>query len=62
MEQSLASAVAASQARIPAGVPTLRAGERKSFFVRRLHSLTGIVPIGAFLVEHVISKFNLCVG
>jgi succinate dehydrogenase / fumarate reductase cytochrome b subunit len=58
----VASPVAASQARIPAGVPTLRAGEGKSFLWRRLHSLTGIVPIGAFLVEHFISKCNLCVG
>ena len=58
----MASPVAASQARIPAGVPPLRAGEGNSFLWRRLHSLTGIVPIGAFLVEHFISKCNLCVG
>ena len=55
----MASPVAASQARIPAGVPPLRAGEGNSFLWRRLHSLTGIVPIGAFLVEHFISKCNL---
>ena len=58
----MASPVAASQARIRAGVPSLRAGEGNSFVWRRLHSLTGIVPIGAFLVEHFISKCNLCVG
>ena len=58
----MASPVAASQARIPAGVPSLRAGEGNSFLWRRLHSLTGIVPIGSFLVEHFISKCNLCVG
>ena len=52
----MASPVAASQARIPAGVPPLRAGEGNSFLWRRLHSLTGIVPIGAFLVEHFISN------
>jgi len=52
----VASPVAASQARIPAGVPPLRAGEGNSFLWRRLHSLTGIVPIGAFLVEHFISN------
>ena len=34
-----------------ARVQPLRAGEGHSFLWRRLHSLTGIVPIGAFLVE-----------
>jgi succinate dehydrogenase / fumarate reductase cytochrome b subunit len=38
------------------GVPPLRAGQGHSFFWRRLHSLTGIIPIGAFLVEHFISN------
>lgn len=27
-----------------------------SFFLRRLHSLTGVVPIGAFLVEHFFTN------
>ena len=40
------------------GVQPLRAGEGHSFFWRRLHSLTGIVPIGAFLVEHILSNFE----
>ncbi|MGD8377277.1 MAG: succinate dehydrogenase, partial [Acidobacteriota bacterium] len=26
--------------------------ERRHFILRRLHSLTGIVPVGAFLLEH----------
>jgi succinate dehydrogenase / fumarate reductase cytochrome b subunit len=39
-------------------VQPLRPGEGHSFFWRRLHSLTGIVPIGAFLVEHIISNFE----
>lgn len=52
----MASPVAASSARIPAGVPALRAGQGNSFLLRRLHSLTGIVPIGAFLVEHFMSN------
>jgi succinate dehydrogenase / fumarate reductase cytochrome b subunit len=43
-------------ARIPAGVPSLRAGQGTSFLLRRLHSLSGIVPVGAFLVEHFISN------
>jgi succinate dehydrogenase / fumarate reductase, cytochrome b subunit len=38
------------------GVPPLRVGRGHSFFWRRLHSLSGIVPIGAFLVEHFISN------
>ncbi len=46
----------ASAARIPAGVAPLRAGQGRSFLWRRLHSLSGIFPIGAFLVEHFISN------
>ena len=38
------------------GVPPIRAGQGNSFFWRRLHSLSGIVPVGAFLVEHFISN------
>ncbi len=38
------------------GVPPIRAGQGHSFFWRRLHSLSGIVPVGAFLVEHFISN------
>jgi succinate dehydrogenase / fumarate reductase cytochrome b subunit len=38
------------------GVAPLRAGQGHSFFWRRLHSLSGIVPIGAFLVEHFLSN------
>jgi succinate dehydrogenase / fumarate reductase cytochrome b subunit len=38
------------------GVAPLRAGEGTSFFLRRLHSLSGVIPIGAFLVEHFISN------
>lgn len=39
------------------GVAPLRAGQGSSFFWRKLHSLSGIVPIGAFLIEHLISNF-----
>lgn len=38
------------------GVPALRAAQGHSFFWRRLHSLSGIFPVGAFLVEHFISN------
>lgn len=43
-------------ARISKGVPPLRAAEGRAFFWRRLHSLTGIVPVGAFLTEHFLSN------
>jgi succinate dehydrogenase / fumarate reductase cytochrome b subunit len=36
------------------GVAPLRAGQGYSFLLRRLHSLTGIVPVGAFLFEHIL--------
>ena len=36
------------------GVAPLRAGQGRSFLLRRLHSLSGIVPVGAFLFEHVL--------
>lgn len=38
------------------GVPPIRAGEGHSFLLRRLHSLSGIIPVGAFLTEHFISN------
>ena len=38
------------------GVPPLRAGQGHSFFWRRLHSLSGIIPVGAFLLEHFVSN------
>ena len=36
------------------GVAPLRAGQGTSFLLRRLHSLTGIIPVGAFLFEHIL--------
>jgi succinate dehydrogenase / fumarate reductase, cytochrome b subunit len=53
---STASPIDTSSARIEKGVAPLRAGQGYSFVLRRLHSLSGIVPIGAFLVEHFISN------
>ena len=44
------------------GVQPLRAGKGHEFLLRKLHSLSGIVPIGAFLVEHIISNFELVHG
>jgi succinate dehydrogenase / fumarate reductase cytochrome b subunit len=44
------------------GVQPLRAGEGNSYLWRKLHSLSGIIPIGAFLVEHIISNFETMNG
>jgi succinate dehydrogenase / fumarate reductase, cytochrome b subunit len=44
------------------GVQPLRAGQGNSFLLRKLHSLTGIVPIGAFLIEHLISNWEALKG
>jgi succinate dehydrogenase / fumarate reductase cytochrome b subunit len=44
------------------GVQPLRAGEGHSFLWHKLHSLLGIVPIGAFLLEHFISNFEALKG
>lgn len=49
-------ATSAQAGRVPGGVAPLRAGQGNSFFWRRLHSLSGIVPVGAFLVEHFVSN------
>jgi succinate dehydrogenase / fumarate reductase cytochrome b subunit len=40
------------------GVQPLKAGQGSSFLWRKLHSLSGIIPIGAFLVEHIVSNFE----
>ncbi len=39
---------------IKGGVAPLRAGHGYSFWLRRLHSLSGIIPVGAFLFEHIL--------
>lgn len=44
----------ASPIGIKRGVAPLRAGQGTSFLLRRLHSLTGIIPVGAFLFEHIL--------
>jgi succinate dehydrogenase / fumarate reductase cytochrome b subunit len=45
-----------SPVEVDEGVAPLRAGHGYSFFLRRLHSLSGIIPVGAFLIEHFISN------
>jgi succinate dehydrogenase / fumarate reductase cytochrome b subunit len=44
------------------GVQPLRAGQGTSFIWRKLHSLLGIIPIGAFLLEHLLSNFEALKG
>ena len=51
----------AAPARRP-GVQPLRAGQGYSFVLRKLHSLLGIIPIGAFLLEHLLSNFEATKG
>jgi succinate dehydrogenase / fumarate reductase cytochrome b subunit len=48
----------ATQSTSTRGVQPLRAGEGHSFLWRKLHSLSGIIPIGAFLIEHIVSNFE----
>src|SRR5574340_1276559 len=56
MASLVAPSAAVSSHKIRAGVAPLRAGEGHSFLWRRLHSLSGIVPVGAFLLEHFLSN------
>lgn len=58
----MASPASSVAPRIKPGVASLRAGQGNSFLLRRLHSLTGIVPIGAFLLEHFISNYEAFKG
>lgn len=44
------------------GVAPLRAGQGYSFFLRRLHSLSGIIPVGAFLFEHILLSNATAIG
>ncbi len=44
------------------GVPPLRAGQGNSFIWHKLHSLLGIIPLGAFLLEHLLSNFEALKG
>ena len=44
------------------GVEPLRAGKGTSFIWRKLHSLLGVVPIGAFFLEHLLSNFEALKG
>jgi succinate dehydrogenase / fumarate reductase cytochrome b subunit len=47
---------------VEGGVAPLRAGQGYSFLLRRLHSLTGIIPVGAFLFEHILISNSSAIG
>ena len=47
---------------VESGVAPLRAGQGYSFWLRRLHSLTGIIPVGAFLFEHILISNASAIG
>jgi succinate dehydrogenase / fumarate reductase cytochrome b subunit len=44
------------------GVAPLRAGQGISFWLRRLHSLSGVIPVGAFLFEHILVSNATAIG
>jgi succinate dehydrogenase / fumarate reductase cytochrome b subunit len=44
------------------GVQPLRAAKGNSFLWHKLHSLLGVIPIGAFLIEHLLSNFEALKG
>ena len=52
----VASAPTTTTPVVKSGVAPLRAGQGTSFLLRRLHSLSGIVPVGLFLIEHFVSN------
>jgi len=56
------SSAQAKPTSLPRGVAPLRAGAGNSFLWRRLHSLTGIVPVGLFLIEHLLSNAEATSG
>ena len=58
----MATAQSSAAHSVRRGVQPLRAGKGTSFIWRKLHSLLGIVPIGAFLLEHLVSNFEAIHG
>jgi succinate dehydrogenase / fumarate reductase cytochrome b subunit len=58
----LASTVSAPAPLGRTGVAPLRAGQGVSFWLRRLHSLSGIIPVGAFLLEHILLSNATAIG
>ncbi len=58
----MATAQQPSTPTVHAGVQPLRAAQGSSFFWHKLHSLLGIIPIGAFLLEHLLSNYEALKG
>src|SRR5438270_13454901 len=58
----VASAGSSTAPAVRHGVAPLRAGQGTSFVLRRLHSLTGIIPVGAFLFEHILVSNATAIG
>jgi succinate dehydrogenase / fumarate reductase, cytochrome b subunit len=58
----MATAQTSAAPTVHRGVEPLRAGQGTSFIWRKLHSLLGIIPIGAFLIEHLLSNFEALKG
>lgn len=46
----------------PQRTPALLDADQNHFVLRRLHSLTGIIPVGAFLVEHLLTNAGAWYG
>ena len=57
-----ATASPAAPMPVKGGVASLRAGQGYSFWLRRVHSLTGIIPVGAFLFEHILISNASAIG
>jgi succinate dehydrogenase / fumarate reductase, cytochrome b subunit len=47
---------------VKSGVAPLPARQGYSFVLRRLHSLSGIIPLGAFLFEHILISNASAIG
>jgi succinate dehydrogenase / fumarate reductase cytochrome b subunit len=58
----MATAQSSAAPTVHRGVQPLRAGQGNSFIWRKLHSLLGVIPIGAFLLEHLLSNFEALKG
>ncbi|MFP5209229.1 MAG: succinate dehydrogenase cytochrome b558 subunit [Acidobacteriota bacterium] len=58
----MATAQSAAAPTVRRGVQPLRAGQGTSYLWHKLHSLLGIIPIGAFLLEHLLSNYEALKG
>jgi len=58
----MATAQSSATPQVKRGVQPLRAGQGTSFLWHKLHSLLGIIPIGAFLLEHFLSNYEALKG